>query len=173
MCPHFILSDNGKELKNQLMDNVVQQLGIDHIFSAPYHPQSNGKLEFFHKYLKPILKKLFEEDLDNWDKYISQVLARYHVAPHLATTETPFFLVYGRDPNLPLHQFLEPMLQFLGDPDSGHLDIESHCHALVLAKKSLDENQFKHTQKMTNHTHPISKLVMEHSLKTSILANGT
>ena len=109
MCPHFILSDNGTEFKNQLMDNVLQQLGIDHIFSAPYHPQSNGKLEVFHKYLKPTLKKLCEKDPDNWDKYINQVLASYCVTPHLATAETPFFLVYGRDPNLSLPQLLEPM----------------------------------------------------------------
>ena len=34
------------------MDNVLQHLGIDHIYSAPYHPQSNGKLKVFHKYLK-------------------------------------------------------------------------------------------------------------------------
>ena len=26
------------------MNQVLQQLGIDRIFSAPYHPQSNGKL---------------------------------------------------------------------------------------------------------------------------------
>ena len=37
MCPCFILSDNGIEFKNQLMD-VLQQLGIDHIFSALDHP---------------------------------------------------------------------------------------------------------------------------------------
>ena len=49
MCPHFILSYDGTEFRNQLMDNILQQLGIDHIFSAPYHPQSNGKLEVFHK----------------------------------------------------------------------------------------------------------------------------
>ena len=29
------------------MDQVLQQLGIERIFSAPYHPQSNGKLEVF------------------------------------------------------------------------------------------------------------------------------
>ena len=34
MCPHFILSDNGTEFKNQLMDNVLKQPGIDCIFSA-------------------------------------------------------------------------------------------------------------------------------------------
>ena len=58
MCPKYILSDNGTEFKNQLIDKVLQKLSIDHIFSAPYHPQSNGKLEVFHKYLKPTLKKL-------------------------------------------------------------------------------------------------------------------
>ena len=100
MCPHFILPDNGTEFKNQLMDNL-HQLSIDHIFSAPYQPQINGKLEVFHKYLKPTLTKLCEKDPDNWHKYINQVLASYCVTPHLATAETPFFLVYGRDPNFP------------------------------------------------------------------------
>ena len=92
------------------MDQVLKQLGIERIFSAPYHPQSNSKLELFHKYLKPTLKKLCEKDLSYWDKYINQVLASYRViTPNLATAETPFFLVYGMDPNLPLHQLLEPM----------------------------------------------------------------
>ena len=76
------------------MDQVLQQLGIDRIFSAPYHPQSNGKLEFFHKYLKPILKKLCEKYPVNWDKYLNKVLTSYRITPNLATAETPFFLVY-------------------------------------------------------------------------------
>ena len=60
------------------------------------------------------------------------------------TTETPFFLVYGRDPNLPLHQLLEPMQHFLGDPDSGML---THRLALAIVNKTLDENRFKTAQK--------------------------
>ena len=94
------------------MDQVLQQLGIDRIFSVPYHPQSNGKLEVFHKYLKPTLRKLCEKDPANWDKYLNQVLASYRVTLNLATVETPFFLAYGRDPNLPLHQLLKPMQHF-------------------------------------------------------------
>ena len=65
MCPYFILSDNGTEFKNQLMDKVLHQLGINHIFSAPYHPKSNGKLKVFQKYLKPTLKNLCKKDPDN------------------------------------------------------------------------------------------------------------
>ena len=92
MFPRYILSDNSTEFKNHLLGQVLKQLGIERIFSAPYHLQSNQKLEVFHKYLKPTLKKLYEKDL--------------------ATAEMSFFLVYRRDPNLPLHQLLEPMQWF-------------------------------------------------------------
>ena len=132
MCPWYILSDNGTEFKNNLMDQVLPQLGIDRIFSVPYYPQSNGKLEVFHKYLKPTLKKLCEKDPTNWDKYLNQVHASYRITPNLAPAETPFFLVYGRHPNLPLHQLIEPMQCFLGDPDSGMLNLETHRLALAI-----------------------------------------
>ena len=55
------------------------------------------------------------------------------------------FLVYGRDPNLPLHQLLEPMQCFLGDPDSDRLNLETHRLTLAIAKKTLDENRFTAT----------------------------
>ena len=73
MCLRYILSDNGTEFKNNLMDQVLKQLGIEWIFSAPYHPQSNSKLEVFHKYLKPTLKQLCEKDPSNCNQYLNQV----------------------------------------------------------------------------------------------------
>ena len=69
------------------------------------------------------------------------------MTPNLATLETPFFLVYGRDSNLLFHQHLEPMQQFLGNPESGLLNLEAHQLALVTAKKILDENCFRTAQK--------------------------
>ena len=136
------------------MDQVLQQLGIDRILSAPFDPQSNGKLKVFHKYLKPTLKKLCERDPTNWDKYLNQVLASYRITPNLATAETLFFLVYGRDPNLPLHQLLELMQCFLGDPDSSMLNLKTHRLALAIAKKTLVENRFKTAQKIMARDKP-------------------
>ena len=131
--PSLILSDNWPEFKNQLMDNVLHKLGIDCIFTVLYHLHSNRKLEVFQKHLKSTLKKVHKNNPDNWDKYINQVLASYCVTPHLATAETSFFPVYGRYPNLIFHQLLEPIHQFLGDPESGHLDLEiippHTCHS--------------------------------------------
>ena len=94
----------------------------------------------------------------NWDKYINQVLASYRIMPNLATTESQFFLVYGRDPNLPLHQLQEPMQCFLGDPDSGKLHLETHRLALAIAKKTLDKNRITATQKTTSRDNPTFKV---------------
>ena len=154
MCPQYILLDNEMEFKNNLMDQVLQQLRTDRIFSAPYHPQSNSKLEVFHKYLKHTLKKLCEKDSTNWDKYLNQVLANRRIMPNLATAETPFFFVYDRDPNLPIHQMLESMQHFLGDLDSGMLNLETHSLALAIAKKTLEENSFRTAQKTMGRDKP-------------------
>ena len=143
MCPRYILSDNGMKSKYQLMDDVLWQFGINHIFSAPYQPQSNRKLDVFYKYLKPTLTKLYENDLDNWDQYLNQVLTSYCVTPNPTMGETPFFLIYRRDPNLPLHQLLEPMQCFFSDPDFLCLNLEMHCLALDIANKILDKNWLK------------------------------
>ena len=133
------------------------RLGIDKVFSAPYHPKSNGKLEVFHKYLKPTLKKLCEKDPTNWDKYLNQVLASYRITPNLATAESPFFLVYGWDPYLQLHQFLDPMQHFLGDPDSGKLNLETHRLALAIAKKTLVETDLQPLKRKWQGTNQLSK----------------
>ena len=118
----------------------------------------NGKLEVLHKYLKPTLKKLCKKDPSNWDKYINPVLASYRVTPNLATAETPFFLVYGRVPNLLLHQLLEPIQWFLGDYKSGSLNLEGHCLALAISKTTLDENHFRTAPKTINREPPSFKI---------------
>ena len=112
--------------------------------------------KYFTKYLKPTLKKLCKKDPVNWDKYINQILICYRVTLNLATAKTPFILVYGRDPNPPLHQLLEPMQCFLGDPESGKLNLEHHHLTLAIAKKTLDENHFRNPQKTTDRKQPSS-----------------
>ena len=156
MCLRYILLDNGMEFKNYLMDQVLQ-LRIDCIFFTTYHPQSNRKLEAVHKYLKPTLMELCKKDPSNWDKYINHILASYRVTPNLVTAETQLFLVYGWDPHLALHQPLELMQQFLADPESGLLNLEAHCLALAIAKKSLDENCFRPARKPQIEQHHLSR----------------
>ena len=80
------------------------------------------------------------------------------MTPNLATPETPFFLVYSRDPNLPLHQLLELKQCFLGNPESGLLNLEAHQLTLAIAKKTLDENCFRTSQKTMDRESPSFKI---------------
>ena len=50
------------------------------------------------------------------------------------------------------------MQQFLGDPDSGMLNLEAHRLALAITKKTVDENHFKTTQKTMDMTPPSFKI---------------
>ena len=44
---------NGTEFENKLFKEVVEKLGMEFsIHSPPYRPQSNGKIEGFHRFLR-------------------------------------------------------------------------------------------------------------------------
>ena len=48
----ILQSDNGSEYKNNLFQEFCNQHNIQHIFSSPYHPQTNGVVEVAHKEIK-------------------------------------------------------------------------------------------------------------------------
>ena len=47
---------------------------------------------------------------------------------------------------------------FLGDPESGMLNLETHCLALAIVKKTLYENRFKTAHKTVDHIPPSFKI---------------
>jgi len=56
--PAVILSDQGSHFKNQLMENIQYLIGYNHIYSTPYHPQTNGIVERFNATFIPQIAKL-------------------------------------------------------------------------------------------------------------------
>lgn len=47
-----IISDNGPQFVSRDFKNFVRLAGMDHVRTSPYYPQSNGKIERWHKELK-------------------------------------------------------------------------------------------------------------------------
>ena len=55
-----ILSDNGTEFKNQLFEKVAKELGVEFkCYTAPYHPQSNGRIEGIPSFLEGMYVKTY------------------------------------------------------------------------------------------------------------------
>ena len=119
-----ILSDNGTEFKHKLMEEVSEELGAEYkIYSPPYRPQSNGRIESFHYFLKACIAKHIAPQLE-WDDIVSLACAAYNFLPNEHSRESPFFLMFGRDPLLPLTKLLKPKIRYLGN-DENILSLEA------------------------------------------------
>jgi len=76
------------------MKHLCALLGIDHVKTSPYHPQSNGCLERWHSTLKAALRK--------HPKLVKYILFACRSAPHSNTGYSPFELIFGRQLRGPL-----------------------------------------------------------------------
>ena len=84
-----ILSDNGTEFKNKLMEEVSKELGVEYkIYSPPYRPQSNGRIESFHYFLKVCIAKHIAPQLE-WDDIVPLACTAYNFLPNEHSRESP------------------------------------------------------------------------------------
>ena len=87
-----LLMDNGTEFKNDLFPGWQSSLGVERkIYSPPYRPQSNGRIEGFHKFLKSCLAKHISRHRE-WDDVVPLATALYNWLPNQHSKESPFLL---------------------------------------------------------------------------------
>ena len=110
-----ILTDNGSEFKNQEMKQVCETLGIKHIFSPVYTPEANGRLEGWHRFFKACIVKHICGGGVEWDKLVPLAVSAYNFFPCQSTKESPFVLMFGRDPITPVAKLLEPKPRYYGE----------------------------------------------------------
>ena len=110
-----MLSDNGTEFKNKMFGQVAKEPGLEYkLYTAPYHPASNGRIKGFHAFLKSCIAKHVAPQLE-WDVLIPLACAAYNFIPNEHSKESSIFLMFGRDPVLPLNMLLGPKMRYLGN----------------------------------------------------------
>ena len=83
-------------------DELCQLMGVKCNITSAYHPQSNGLDERFNQTLQRQLLKYTSEEQNKWDLYLDAILFSYRVSRQDSTRVSPFMLVYGRQPRLPV-----------------------------------------------------------------------
>ena len=101
-CMDTLISDQGREFVNKVIDFLLESLQTEHRISSAYHPQTNGQRERDNRTLKSALSKLVNDQCDDWDIHIPGVLFAYHTSKHASTNCTPFQVMYGRIAKLPI-----------------------------------------------------------------------
>ena len=119
-----ILTENGTEFKNKLFKEFVNKLGMEFsIHSPPYRPQSNGKIEGFHRFLKMCISKHINYGLE-WDELTPMATACYNFFPNCSARESAFFVMFGRDPINKLNMLLHAARCYFHD-DNGLPNLEA------------------------------------------------
>ena len=108
--PGELLSDRGTNFLSDIILELCSLLGIKKINTSGYHPQTDGLVEKFNSTLQNMIAKSTDPNGMEWDKKLPLLLFAYRSVVQDSTKESPFFLVYGRDPRLPTSTLLEQPL---------------------------------------------------------------
>ena len=100
--PKQIQTDQGTNFTSKVFQQVLKELGVEHITSSAYHPQSQGCLERFHQTLKQVLRKYCLENSAAWDEGIDWLLFAYRESIQESLGFSPFEILYGRPIRGPL-----------------------------------------------------------------------
>ncbi|XP_066982785.1 uncharacterized protein [Macrobrachium rosenbergii] len=104
----------------KIVEEKMAELGIKHVTSSPYHPESQGALERFHQTLKSMIRKYCLSHGSEWDKELPYLLFAFRSAPSQSLGLSPFNLVFGHCVRGPLDVVRE---SWEGDiPDINLLD---------------------------------------------------
>ena len=112
-----IVTDNGTENVNNVVKETLESLNIDHVLSSVYHPQSNAKVERFHRTLHDVLAKRLADDQQTWDLHLNQALAAIRFNVSESSKYSPFYLLYNRDVVLPVDNLLKPRRKYHGEEE--------------------------------------------------------
>ena len=73
-----LLSDNGPGYVSRAFRDYLGMVGIKHILAAPFHPQTNGKLERYHQTLKRDVNQLPYETPSDLEAAIVAFVSSYN-----------------------------------------------------------------------------------------------
>ena len=100
--PQKLLSDQGTEFTGDVIAAMCKLLGIEKIRTTPYHLQTNGSAERVHQTLQRMIGKLVPEKCRKWPEHVGSVLIAYNATRSQVTGYSPYFLMFGRRPRLPV-----------------------------------------------------------------------
>ena len=100
--PERFISDQGRNFESDLIKELCKIAGVKKVHTTPYHPQGNGQCERFNSTLCNMLGTLSEEEKSDWKSHLGCMTHAYNCTKHASTTYSPYYLMFGRHPSLPI-----------------------------------------------------------------------
>uniref|UniRef100_A0A8C2FCT4 Gypsy retrotransposon integrase-like protein 1 n=1 Tax=Cyprinus carpio TaxID=7962 RepID=A0A8C2FCT4_CYPCA len=147
--PVGIHSDQGANFESLLIAELCQLAGIDKTHTTPYHPMGNGQVERMNRTLGNMIRALPPRSKVRWPQMLNTLTFAYNCTVHETTGFSPFFLMYGRTPRLPVDLMFESVLL-----NGETVDIDKYvqslkrdlCEAMKLAQSHSGKQQHRQAE---------------------------
>ena len=94
--PRAVVSDNGTVFVSREISSFFSHLGVNHIRTSNYHPESNGTVERFHSTLKSRINRIMHERGVEFECAMDKALYDIRSTPNAMTGTTPFQRFFNR-----------------------------------------------------------------------------
>ena len=95
--PTQILSDQGGEFLNKVIEKMNKLSDVIAKTTSGYHPQTNGLTEKTNHIIAQALRKFSHGERKNWDLWLPFIQLCENSRVHKATGQTPMYLMFGRE----------------------------------------------------------------------------
>ncbi len=100
--PQKLVYDRGTAFINSEFTNWAKELGITLAPRTAYSPWTNGKVEIQNKHLGRYLRSFIRNNGTNWAKLAPQFAFAHNTSVNYSTGLTPYEIVFGSKPQIPL-----------------------------------------------------------------------
>jgi hypothetical protein len=109
-----LASDNEKSFASKEFLSGLSLVGAIKVQCAPHHPAGNGQAE---TRMKPLLAMIraFCHETNTWDQYLPVFSWCYNISPRADGKPSPFYLMLGREPSLPIQLDYQDTQQLQGE----------------------------------------------------------
>ncbi|XP_046575996.1 uncharacterized protein LOC124284000 [Haliotis rubra] len=108
--PRALLTDNGGEFISRLLTELCKLLEAKRLRTSPFHPQTNAVVERMNSVIAQAIRVYCEDAREAWPHLLPSIMAGYRLSPAINSTGySPYFMVYGLEPRLPIDNILQPL----------------------------------------------------------------